>query len=287
MNDRQLLSFMAVAEAGSFSKAAKERYVSTSALVQQIDLLESEIGFELFFRTKQGITLTQGGRGFYDASQKILGIYKEAVENGARENSSVLRVPIAPDSIPDFLLKTIQDLKTEHPEIEVNTVMCQFWDQLSALRKCVIDFAVMPEPKSNALNGLSCLPLADDTLSFCMSPLNPLASKKRIKISDLRGQVITYGKYDFLRYSYEGLLRGSGAILKNLPFEYNLKVKIDTMLGNELIPIHGRWGSAHEQLLKVVPSDIPCNRATLVCRKNSEESIRLLHQYLIKNISES
>jgi DNA-binding transcriptional LysR family regulator len=55
VNDRQLKSFISVAESGSFSKAAKQNYISVPAIIAQIDLLEEETGIELFIRTNHGI----------------------------------------------------------------------------------------------------------------------------------------------------------------------------------------------------------------------------------------
>ena len=79
MNDRQLLSFIKIVETGSFSKAAKDSFISVPAMVQQIDRLEEDLGFRLLLRSNQGVRLTDQGKIFYDAVLEMQKIYKEAV----------------------------------------------------------------------------------------------------------------------------------------------------------------------------------------------------------------
>ena len=67
MNDRQLLSFIKIVETGSFSKVAKDSFISVPAMVQQIDRLEEDLGFRLLLRSNQGVRLTDQGKIFYDA----------------------------------------------------------------------------------------------------------------------------------------------------------------------------------------------------------------------------
>ena len=55
---RRIRYFLKTAESGSFSRAAKEEFVTPQALAKQIALLEEELGGELFYRTPKGVSLT-------------------------------------------------------------------------------------------------------------------------------------------------------------------------------------------------------------------------------------
>ena len=58
----QLDTFLRVADAGSFSKAAEEMYITPTAVIKQINLLEDSLGVMLFIRTHRGLNLTEAGK---------------------------------------------------------------------------------------------------------------------------------------------------------------------------------------------------------------------------------
>ena len=59
MYNPQLDTFIRVAEAGSFSKAAQESFITPTAVIKQMNLLESRLGLTLFHRSLQGRSLTR------------------------------------------------------------------------------------------------------------------------------------------------------------------------------------------------------------------------------------
>ena len=65
MYNHQLETFIRVADAGSFNKAAEESYITPTAIIKQINLLEDSLGVKLFKRTRRGLTLTKAGRSMY------------------------------------------------------------------------------------------------------------------------------------------------------------------------------------------------------------------------------
>lgn len=54
MYNRHLETFLVVADLGSFSKAAEALYISSTAIIKQINLLEQELGVSLLERTHRG-----------------------------------------------------------------------------------------------------------------------------------------------------------------------------------------------------------------------------------------
>ena len=61
MFNRHLNTFLKIVECGSFNKAAEALYVSSSAIIQQINCLERELGVSLFHRSRRGLQLTEAG----------------------------------------------------------------------------------------------------------------------------------------------------------------------------------------------------------------------------------
>ena len=71
MNDRQRKLFVNVVDAGSFSKAAAEGFVTPQSVSQQIRKLEAEVGVDLLERKPQGVVPTEAGRAFYQGCLDI------------------------------------------------------------------------------------------------------------------------------------------------------------------------------------------------------------------------
>src|SRR5919108_2030348 len=80
----RLRVFQAVAEAGSFSRAARALYLSQPAVTQHIQALEAELGVPLFDRLGRHIALTPAGASLAQHVPQILGLVR-AAEVAARE----------------------------------------------------------------------------------------------------------------------------------------------------------------------------------------------------------
>ncbi len=79
MYSRHIESFIEAAKAGSFTKAARALYIAPSSLIQQIDLLEQQLGIVLFERGHRGIKLTEAGESLYRDAVDIVRRSDEAV----------------------------------------------------------------------------------------------------------------------------------------------------------------------------------------------------------------
>ena len=77
MYNPQLETFLRVADAGSFNKAAEESYITPTAVIKQINLLEESLGVKLFDRSHRGLTLTKAGRSMYQDAKYIIRYSKD------------------------------------------------------------------------------------------------------------------------------------------------------------------------------------------------------------------
>ena len=75
----QLETFLRVADAGSFNKAAEEAYITPTAVIKQINLLEADLGVKLFERSYRGLTLTKAGKSLYQDAKYIIQYCKDSV----------------------------------------------------------------------------------------------------------------------------------------------------------------------------------------------------------------
>lgn len=90
-----LKSFVAVVDAGSFSKAATQLDASTAAVSRRISGLEESLGIQLFRRTTRRIDLTEAGHQFYNDVVNIfllLGEAEERITQGRERVSGLMKV---------------------------------------------------------------------------------------------------------------------------------------------------------------------------------------------------
>ena len=71
MYNPQLDTFIRVAEAGSFSKAAQESFITPTAVIKQMNLLESRLGLTQLHRSHHGLSLTRAGRSLHPPPRPI------------------------------------------------------------------------------------------------------------------------------------------------------------------------------------------------------------------------
>lgn len=140
MELRNLITFIHVAELGSFTKAADQLGYSQSTISFQIKQLEDELGCLLFERINHTITLTDRGRELVSYAHQIRALtdeYKENIKNAKEYKGSVHIV--TPDSICEELINNYYiDFYKKYPLISIKfttadtTVMCDMLDHNEA-----------------------------------------------------------------------------------------------------------------------------------------------------------
>jgi LysR family transcriptional regulator, nitrogen assimilation regulatory protein len=99
MDVRVLRYFLAVAELGNLSRAARQVRISQPALSRQMQRLEQELGRPLLIRRGHGVTLTDAGHRLSERAQVILRQIQKAVEevrDGGKEPSGTLTLAVPP-----------------------------------------------------------------------------------------------------------------------------------------------------------------------------------------------
>ena len=85
MEPEQLRIFLAVAEHGSFTAAAKALFVSHSTTSRAVAALEQELGLPLFLRQGRSVALTQAGETLKPEAERLLALMEEIKQKIQRE----------------------------------------------------------------------------------------------------------------------------------------------------------------------------------------------------------
>jgi LysR family hca operon transcriptional activator len=140
---RHLRYFVAVAEEGSVSKAARLRlHTAQPSLSRQLREMENELGVRLFERRPRGVALTPSGQRFLEHCRDILARLDEAV-NDTRGTRTILRLGCLAGLEPDILPRVTQLAKSHAPEVEVQVVSAPSPRLVELLRARELDFALM------------------------------------------------------------------------------------------------------------------------------------------------
>ncbi|WP_420992469.1 LysR family transcriptional regulator [Cupriavidus sp. 30B13] len=152
MDFRQLRYFVAVAEALSFSEAARKLHISQPPLSTQIKALEDELGSPLLDRSRHHVALTPAGTLFLDKARAALGNLEQArevVKQVAAGEAGEIRVAFTA-SVPmqDAFPRAVQQFRLGHPRATLELVHMSTGQQLQGLEKGEIDIGFLrPSPQ--------------------------------------------------------------------------------------------------------------------------------------------
>jgi LysR family nitrogen assimilation transcriptional regulator len=138
MDVRELKSFIHVARAGSFSRAASELYIAQPALSRQIAKLEQEIGVTLLVRHGRGVRLTAAGARLLERAEMIANMVSETGEQvraSADEERGYLAVGLPPTIGTLIGAELIRDFRGAFPRVSLHIRE----GQSSSLQEWVLD----------------------------------------------------------------------------------------------------------------------------------------------------
>jgi LysR family transcriptional regulator, benzoate and cis,cis-muconate-responsive activator of ben and cat genes len=189
MELRHLRYFVAVAEAGSFLRAAGRLRVAQPALSKQIRDLEREIGVPLFERLPRGARLTPAGEHFLPGARNALESAARAVAT-ARAADSATGLKFGHGDLYVYVpavMRLLAAFRRAAPETPVRVLRMPDADQEAALRERRIDVAatfVGTWPVTGP--GLEALQLVDCAITGVLLPAShPLAAQPRVRLHDL------------------------------------------------------------------------------------------------------
>lgn len=141
MNFNQVETLIAVADAGSFSKAATTMGVAPQSLMQQVAAVERELGFDVLRRDNRGVWPTTAGAVFVERERQVLAAHRIAIEHSqaAANRATTLRVGMPMAVNPAFLLSASEQFRQANPNVSVAHVTRKRADMPRALINGEVD----------------------------------------------------------------------------------------------------------------------------------------------------
>ena len=151
--------FKEVAETGNISVAAKNLYISQSAVSQSIKQLETALQARLFARSPRGVTLTGEGQMLYQYVRSALGLIATGEDKLSQAQQLLLgtRIIGASDTVTSFFLTPyLEAFHRQHPAIRLKIVSGRSAKVLSMLKSGAVDIAFVSSPADPAVENWPC-----------------------------------------------------------------------------------------------------------------------------------
>lgn len=185
MELRNLITFIHVAELGSFTKAAEQLGYSQSTVSFQIKQLEEELGCLLFERINHTITLTERGHELVSYAHGVRALMDEFKENLTKEELSGSIHIVTPDSICDDMINSHYiDFHEKYPSISIRFTTGDSALMLDMLDHNEADFIITLDSR---LYNKDYIIAKEQPLSmhFVAKAASKFAGKKKLSVKDI------------------------------------------------------------------------------------------------------
>lgn len=210
MNMTLLRAFHRVAEAGSFTAAARAAAVSQPTLSTQVRALEASAGVNLFNRHRRRISLTPVGQSLLAITTRLFAAEDEVhdlLAGVATLRSGELRV--AADS-PTHVMPLLARLKRRHAGLSFSLRIGNSAEVIRRVLEFECDVGVMAKRVSDP--RLHAAPLRDDRLVVFVPHRHPWARRRSLSMAELTGcDLVLRERGSITREVFEARLAESGA----------------------------------------------------------------------------
>jgi len=196
MEFKQLRSFLAVARALNFSRAAREIHLSQPALSSQIMALEADLGLILLERNRRTVRLTAAGESLMADAERLLDQAAEARRRAMQFASGAagnLRIAFVASAMPELVPAIALAFRRKYPQVTLELKNLPTVLQVEALGTHAIDVGFVRLPLTEP--ALAITPLHREPFALVLSKSHPLARLKRLPLARLAAEpFVAYGQ---------------------------------------------------------------------------------------------
>lgn len=191
MDLQQFRYVLAVAEMGSFTRAAESCFVVQSALSHQIKALERELGVDLFARTSRRVALTAAGHAFVTAAREAIRAADRAAEEAVATAGMVsggLVLGVNPTLTAVDVASTLRQYCATYPDVRISLTSDNSGELMNKTSRGEIDVTFLALESSQRPDGVAYRELAREPLDVVVWPGHPLSGRTTVDIEDIAGE---------------------------------------------------------------------------------------------------
>lgn len=187
MNARLVRQFLAIADTGSFRKAAEQLHMSQPPLSAAIQRLEAELGGKLFVRERRGTRLTPLGEAIVDDARQIAfheDQLRKSANNATIGFSGVLRIGFIGSATYTLLPRALPVFRRRYPLVMLELHERTTSQIMADVAQGSLDLGLVRYPAMEPTSTLL-TPVEPDALVAALEAGHPLLSRGRLKLQDL------------------------------------------------------------------------------------------------------
>ena len=201
IDSRQLRAFAALARTGSFTLAAKELFLSQSAVSHSMKALETDVGCRLFDRVGKKVLLTQAGESLLHHTDKIMqemSAARAGLEQLGKWGVGRLRIGASTTACQYIVPAVLREFKESFPKCRIAIEPGDTLEAIDAVRNNRVDLAITLEPRNE--DQFEFHPLFTDELTFLVGAMHPWAREGHVVRSEIPKQ--SYVLYNKTSYTF-------------------------------------------------------------------------------------
>lgn len=199
MDIRQISYFMAVAQEGSFSRAAESLNVSQPTLSISVKKLEEELGVKLFYSFDRKQCLTDEGLRLLDGAKQLLDLHQKTVEDvkaSSAHSSGSFTLGLSPLFGACFFGDLIPNFSMAYPNIKINMIEDGANKINQRVEDGTVDLAVTL--KTEQISAFDSCHFSTQRNVALLHKSHPLAGAESITVADLREDSFAIFNQDFI-----------------------------------------------------------------------------------------
>jgi DNA-binding transcriptional LysR family regulator len=243
MHIETLKVFCDLVELESFSMAAERNFITQSAVSQQIRSLEEKFKRRMLerIRGRRDVKLTPAGEVFYREAKSVLAAYDQLQENlrgvVGKIGGTVKVATVYSVGLHELPVK-VREFMTKFPSAKIDLEYSRTTRVVRDVMNGTVELGVLafPEPK----RGLTITPMPDNRLVLIAPPDHKLASRAKVKVTDLKGQDFVHFERDVpTRKAMDKIFKANGVEVKKVAEFDNIetiKRAVEVGFGLAIVP---------------------------------------------------
>lgn len=201
--------FVAVAEELHFARAARRLGISQPPLSRRVQILEKELGSQLFRRTRHHVLLTEAGEALLRRAKGLINQAEEAIEEVQRLSHGAgcrVRVGFVNSTLRSVLPTILREFSTRCPDVQISLDELSTEVQLKRLQAGTIDVGLLRLAPGED-HGLRTAVVRRDPMMAVVPVGHPFARRKSVQLSELRDEPFVTFSRQFVPRLHEQVLQ--------------------------------------------------------------------------------